>query len=265
MWPDVDMADVEMLRAEGTSELGGGDDAATTGENSVDSEGISAPWCPDEWDEEREATAFARLEANARRVPAFWVEKYKKDAQRYWDIFYKEHETRFFKDRHYLQRDFAPELAPALHRPVFLMEFGCGVGNALFPLVHRLPHLYVCGFDLSSRAISLACANELVESTDRVHLFVFDGTVGALPAFADPRAPADKVARMDRGELPRPSSPWLHGRVALQNGFDLALMLFMLSAVAPDQMASSFRTAASVLRPGGMVRDLLSWDLFRNR
>ena len=37
--------------------------------------------------------------------------KYEKEAQRYWDLFYKKNQEKFFKDRHYLFREF-PELTP---------------------------------------------------------------------------------------------------------------------------------------------------------
>jgi hypothetical protein len=37
------------------------------------------------------------------------VEKYNKDAAKYWDKFYKHNTTHFFKDRHWILREF-PEL-----------------------------------------------------------------------------------------------------------------------------------------------------------
>ncbi|XP_057831124.2 uncharacterized protein LOC131041905 isoform X2 [Cryptomeria japonica] len=41
-------------------------------------------------------------------ISTFWKEKYEKDAKKYWDIFYKRHENRFFKDRHYLDKEWGP-------------------------------------------------------------------------------------------------------------------------------------------------------------
>ncbi|KAJ0548415.1 putative methyltransferase [Helianthus annuus] len=38
-------------------------------------------------------------------VTPFWKEKYEKDANKYWDIFYKRHQDRSFKDRHYLDKE----------------------------------------------------------------------------------------------------------------------------------------------------------------
>src|SRR4051794_25480034 len=63
-----------------------------------------------------------------------------------WDRFYKRNTDRFFKDRHYLAREFADltqqlqsltaaasssVAATAAAEPVHLLEVGCGVGNAL--------------------------------------------------------------------------------------------------------------------------------------
>jgi SAM-dependent methyltransferase len=114
-------------------------------------------------------------------------------AHTYWDKFYLRNETRFFKDRHYLERDF-PQLlqggggvgadadgtcadatgAPASpRRPFTLLEFGCGVGNAFFPLVERLPHLHVTAFDLSANAMEHIAAHP-AHATGRVCAFAFD-------------------------------------------------------------------------------------------
>ena len=72
------------------------------------------------------------------------------DAKRNWDDFYKHNTTNFYKDRHYLSKEF-PELSKALdlqkdtQEKVTLLDLGCGVGNAFWPLVeaHSSPPLVI--------------------------------------------------------------------------------------------------------------------------
>lgn len=56
--------------------------------------------------------------------------------------------------RHYIHKDF-PELQHAQHESTTLFEFGCGVGNAFFPLLQELPYLQVIAFDMSKNAIDI--------------------------------------------------------------------------------------------------------------
>lgn len=61
------------------------------------------------------------------------------DARKNWDIFYKQNTTNFYKDRHYLRREFS-SLAKKLDtlkegEEVMLLDLGCGVGNAFYPLI----------------------------------------------------------------------------------------------------------------------------------
>ena len=82
--------------------------------------------------------------------------KYEREAKKHWDLFYKRNTTRFFKDRHWITREF-PELLQAISevddaRPV-LLEVGCGVGNTLFPLLEENDALFIHACDFSPRAI----------------------------------------------------------------------------------------------------------------
>lgn len=46
------------------------------------------------------------LDDDKTPVKEFWQNKYEQDAKRNWDIFYKNNKDNFFKDRHYINREF---------------------------------------------------------------------------------------------------------------------------------------------------------------
>jgi hypothetical protein len=48
--------------------------------------------------------------------------KLEQDARKNWDLFYKRNKTNFFKDRHYLHREF-PDLAPEPGRVRFVFRY----------------------------------------------------------------------------------------------------------------------------------------------
>ncbi|XP_044485907.1 tRNA N(3)-methylcytidine methyltransferase METTL2-like isoform X2 [Mangifera indica] len=79
-------------------------------------------------------------------------EQYQKKAKKYWDSFYKRHQNKFFKDRHYLQKDWGHYFSDDSK---FVLEVGCGAGNTIFPLVAAYPKLYVHACDMSPQAIEL--------------------------------------------------------------------------------------------------------------
>ncbi|OMH83254.1 Methyltransferase-like protein 6 [Zancudomyces culisetae] len=54
----------------------------------------------------REAHAKEVLQKDTVVVPEFWVNKYKTEAKRNWDLFYKRNTTNFYKDRHWTDREF---------------------------------------------------------------------------------------------------------------------------------------------------------------
>ena len=90
------------------------------------------------------------------------VEKFNNYAGKYWHDFYRHNGTRFFRDRHYLDIVFeelnqvkkAHETQHDQQRPV-LLEVGCGVGNAFFPLCEKVPNLEVYACDFAKSAIEI--------------------------------------------------------------------------------------------------------------
>lgn len=69
-------------------------------------------WDNVEWTEEQEATARKKVEENCTEtLSSEKGAEYENRANDYWNDFYKIHENRFFKDRHWLFTEF-PELVP---------------------------------------------------------------------------------------------------------------------------------------------------------
>ncbi|CAI8032612.1 tRNA N(3)-methylcytidine methyltransferase METTL6 [Geodia barretti] len=151
--------------------------------------------------------------------------KFEREAKKSWDLFYKRNTTHFFKDRHWITREF-PELLQAISEvddshPV-LLEVGCGVGNALFPLLEENDALFVHACDFSPRAI------EFVKSH---------------PGYTEARCSAFVC---DITEEP------LSSRLR-ENSVDIALMIFVLSAISPNNMIPALKNIFQVLKPGGSV------------
>jgi SAM-dependent methyltransferase len=242
-------------------------------------------WTEDAWDSAREAEAAARVSAQGglRAKSTYYRGWYQKMAKSYWNAFYVHNGDRFFKDRHYLGRDFpalaaaalvgdgggcggvaAPAAAAATATPppippssmTTLFELGCGCGNSLLPLVAALPRLAVTGFDLSRRAVDIIRAHPLASGGGRILAFPGDatapdlfGAVWAAQEEALVAAPTDSAAA-------RPGVAAVQAvrcRPPLSPGFDFSLLLFVLSAMAPEAHAGIVANAAASLRPGGRL------------
>ncbi|KAI9805786.1 MAG: hypothetical protein M1826_004754 [Phylliscum demangeonii] len=173
-------------------------------------------------------------------VSDFDRKRFNADPAKWWDLFYKNNTSNFFKDRKWLQQEF-----PVLHAltradagPRVLLEVGAGAGNTIFPLLaqneNRLLTIHAC--DFSRRAIDVIRADARFQP-DLVCGHVWD--------IADPRLPAG----LGPGTV------------------DVAVLVFVFSALAPDQWRAAVRNVHRVLRPGGEVlfRDYGRGDLAQVR
>ncbi|WCJ42868.1 tRNA N(3)-methylcytidine methyltransferase METTL6 [Euphorbia peplus] len=167
-------------------------------------------------------------------VTPFWRDKYEKDAKKYWDIFYKRHQDRFFKDRHYLDKEWGQYLTVPGKRVI--LEVGCGAGNTIFPLVSTYPDIFVHACDFSPRAVDLVKAHKDFNDS-RLNAFVCDLTID---------------------DLSKEVSP---------SSVDIVTMIFVLSAVSPEKMPLVLQNIKKVLKPDGYVllRDYAVGDLAQER
>ncbi|PSR96185.1 Methyltransferase-like protein [Actinidia chinensis var. chinensis] len=144
---------------------------------------------------------------------------------KHWDKFYKRHQNKFFKDRHYLEKDWGHYFNDdnsATSSGKVVLEVGCGAGNTIFPLVATYPKLFVHACDYSPRAIALV-KSHVDFNEDQVNAFVCD------------------VGNDDLCDRIMPSS------------IDVITLIFMLSAVCPKKMPLVLKNIKKVLKPYGYI------------
>lgn len=168
------------------------------------------------------------------------IDQYYAEPAEYWNKFYAKNENRFFKDRNWLKIEF-PELfetseANAGKKRVF--EIGCGAGNTMFPLLEQSknPDLFVYGADYSKTAVDVVRGNKNYDPA-RSSAFVWDLSSNEIPAEIEP------------GSL------------------DMIVLIFVLSALAPEQWDQAIKNIHKMLKPGGLVmfRDYGRYDLAQLR
>lgn len=114
-----------------------------------------------EWTEEHEEASKEILEEDKEILNNRIYKDYDENANKYWNIFFRHNGRNFYKDRHYIDREFGledliTELKTEKERRLTLLEIGCAVGNTIFPLSNKFKEdLFVYGFDFSKKAIDL--------------------------------------------------------------------------------------------------------------
>jgi methyltransferase-like protein 6 len=208
------------------------------------------PLCiADPWDAERKAVALEAIKKQGPNISEFWKSKYKKQAGGYWTSFYKRNTDNFYKDRHYLHIEF-PELLMNSNLPVIngndsdnndknnnvqLLEVGCGVGNAVIPLLDINSNLYVNAIDFATSAINILNKHEYINK--------YPGRL-----IANVCNVIDDII---------PISTLLH-----KNGIDIVLCMFVISAISPEHQLKVFNKLSSTLKKGGklLFRDYGRYD-----
>ncbi|EKX32836.1 hypothetical protein GUITHDRAFT_120987 [Guillardia theta CCMP2712] len=182
-----------------------------------------------------------------RPVTEFWKNRYETEARRCWDVFYKVNENRFFKDRHYLDKEWNCLRDAKLK----IIEVGCGVGNTILPLLEVNPTAQIWGCDFSENAISILQTSEGYDKS-RCTSFVNDITKDALLEHVSQvqvhvtyeRLMGSMMVRVvvvDEGEEDEVEDGEERGGDEEEEkveaaSMDLCLMIFVLSAISPEKM-----------------------------
>lgn len=166
--------------------------------------------------------------------------------EKWWNTFYKNNKTNFFKNRKWLAQEFPvlSDLGRADAPAATVLEVGAGAGNSAFPILQNSqnPRLKIHACDFSKTAVDLIRNHELY-NTPQIQADVWD--VAAAPD-------------SDNHGLP----PGL-----TEGSVDVVLMIFIFSALNPRQWDQAVRNVWRVLKPGGQVlfRDYGRGDLAQVR
>ena len=122
--------------------------------------------------------------------------------------------------------------------PKVLLEIGAGAGNTAFPILanNKNPHLKIHACDYSKTAVEVM-RNHEEYTTSSIQADVWDVSSDVLPP------------DLEEGSV------------------DVAILIFIFSALSPDQWAKSVRNVHRLLKPGGLVcfRDYGRGDLAQVR
>lgn len=155
------------------------------------------------------------------------AEQHSHDSRKHWDSFYERHQNKFFKDRHYLEKDWGHYFGDGK----IILEAGCGAGNTIFPLAKKYPQLYIHACDFSHHAITLVKSHPEFHK-DQINVF------------------ACNIAEDNLCDHITPAS------------VDIVTLIFTLSAVTPEKMPVVIQNLGRVLKPNGhiLVRDYAIGD-----
>ncbi|CZT47521.1 probable ABP140-actin filament-binding protein [Rhynchosporium secalis] len=186
---------------------------------------------------------YAELQyAKQRESPVsdFDKTRFNSEPAKWWNNFYKNNTTNFFKDRKWLQQEFPilSQITQAEAGPVTILEVGAGAGNTAFPILasNQNPNLKIHACDFSKKAVEVIRENEAYDS-ELIQADVWDAASEELP-------------------------PGL-----VEGGVDLVIMIFIFSALSPSQWNQAVHNTFRLLKPGGEVlfRDYGRGDLAQVR
>ncbi|KAI9742353.1 MAG: hypothetical protein M1818_003886 [Claussenomyces sp. TS43310] len=166
--------------------------------------------------------------AKQREAPVseFDKSRFNSDPAKWWNLFYKNNTASFFKDRKWLQQECGTlrRVLQADAGPVTILEVGAGAGNTAFPILanNHNPSLKIHACDFSKTAVEVMRESDAYD-TKCMQADVWDVAGVELPP--DVR----------------------------ENTVDLVMMIFVFSALSPDQWGQAVRNIHRILKPGGEV------------
>ncbi|KAK2746693.1 hypothetical protein FQN57_003038 [Myotisia sp. PD_48] len=169
--------------------------------------------------------------------------RFNSNPAKWWDLFYKNNSNNFFKDRKWLKQEFPilAEVTAANAGPKVVLEVGAGAGNTAFPIImnNENKELMVHACDYSSAGVDVIRNNE---HYDERHI----------------RAEVWDVTATGEASLP----PGLE-----KESVDVVVMIFIFSALAPEEWERAVANIHQVLKPGGhvLLRDYGRNDLAQVR
>ncbi|KAJ6485644.1 methyltransferase [Mycena sanguinolenta] len=209
----------------------------------------AAVWTQNAWDhvpppdDQDEIIAASLLKQRSAPVPEDDKHKYNERPARHWDNFYRMMSTNFFRDRKWLHNEFR-ELMSATEAeagPMTILEVGCGTGAAMFPLLssNQNPKLSLRAYDYSKHAVKLFQENDLYKAPPcgTIEADVWDLTSESLPEGVEPESA------------------------------DIVVMVFVFSALHPDEWVRAVTNIHKILKPGGLLllRDYGRYDMAQLR
>ena len=188
---------------------------------------------------------YTYCEAQYNSQRAFPVSDYDKtrfnsNPEKWWNQFYSNNTSNFFKDRKWLHQEF-PILSKLTAKNAGLsviLEVGAGAGNTAFPILkaNENEDLMIHACDFSKKAVELIKANAAYD-VDHMQASVWDISSEGLP-------------------------PGVR-----EGSVNVVLLVFIFSALNPKQWDAAVRNVWRVLKPGGEVcfRDYGKGDLTQVR
>ncbi|PHH53152.1 tRNA(Thr) (cytosine(32)-N(3))-methyltransferase [Ceratocystis fimbriata CBS 114723] len=173
-------------------------------------------------------------------VSDFDKSRFNNDPAKWWNLFYKNNTANFFKDRKWLRQEF-PILSQVIEEnvgPKVVLEIGAGAGNTAFPLLaaNKNSQLRIHACDFSKKAVEVMRTQDTYD-TAFMQADVWDVAGDDLPPDLE------------------------------DNTVDVAILIFIFSALSPTQWAKAVENVSRLVKPGGHVcfRDYGRGDLAQVR